>query len=127
MIENAGQALELVPAEKNVLIAQTTFSPTEFESIKKVLEENNPELQVFNSICSATMERQESLLELKGKAEGIIVIGGRNSAKKALRNCRFHMQSRGAHRGCVGNSFRIPLYGNCCPYCRSEYTRFRNR
>lgn len=80
VIENAGQALELVPAEKNVLIAQTTFSPTEFESIKKVLEENNTELQVFNSICSATMERQESLLELKGKAEGIIVIGGRNSA-----------------------------------------------
>ena len=80
VIENLRQAMDLVPAEKNVLIAQTTFSPTEFESIKKVLEENNPELQVFNSICSATMERQESLLELKGKAEGIIVIGGRNSA-----------------------------------------------
>lgn len=80
VIENLSQAMELAPAEKNVLIAQTTFSPTEFERIRKVLVEKDPELKVFNSICSATMERQEALVELKDLTEGIIVIGGRNSA-----------------------------------------------
>ena len=80
VIENLRQAMDLVPAEKNVLIAQTTFSPNEFEKIKKVMMEKDPEIQVFNSICSATMERQEALVDLKGKADGIIVIGGRNSA-----------------------------------------------
>lgn len=80
VIENLQEAIELVPSERNVLIAQTTFSPNEFEKIKKVMMEKDPEVQVFNSICSATMERQEALVDLKGKSDGIIVIGGRNSA-----------------------------------------------
>ncbi|MBQ0039965.1 MAG: 4-hydroxy-3-methylbut-2-enyl diphosphate reductase [Treponema sp.] len=80
VIENAEEASRLEVPELCVLIAQTTFSPVEFEKIKNILLEKNGGLVIFNSICSATMERQEALSDLKGRSDGIIVIGGRNSA-----------------------------------------------
>lgn len=80
VIESAREAEDISLSEKCVLIAQTTFSPVEFEKIKSILSEKNKNLVVFNSICSATLERQEALSELDGKADGIIVIGGKNSA-----------------------------------------------
>ena len=67
-------------SERTVLIAQTTFSPSEFARISAVLRERVPGLVVFDSICSATMERQDALVELAGKVDGIIVIGGKSSA-----------------------------------------------
>ena len=80
VVQNAMEAEKLSVEKNTILIAQTTFSPGEFERITQVLKEKNPELVVFNSICSATMERQKALAELKGSADGILVIGGKNSA-----------------------------------------------
>ncbi len=80
VIENEGEAARIEIPGNTILIAQTTFSPIEFEKIKKVLLEKNSGLVIFNSICSATMERQEALADLDGKSDGIIVIGGKNSA-----------------------------------------------
>lgn len=80
VIENTREALALEIPQKSVLIAQTTFSPDEFSAIAQILKEKNADIQVFNSICSATMERQNALRDLQGKADGILVIGGKNSA-----------------------------------------------
>ncbi len=80
VVQNAGEAEKLSLKEPVMLLAQTTFSPCEYERITKVIKEKCPEAVVFNSICSATMERQKALAELKGLADGIIVIGGKNSA-----------------------------------------------
>jgi len=38
------------------------------------------EVKVYNTICRATIERQESIKDLARQVDGIIVIGGRNSA-----------------------------------------------
>lgn len=80
VIESAIEAENLQVPVDSVLIAQTTFSPVEFEKICSILKEKNSKLQVFNSICSATMERQDALRELEGNADGLLIIGGRNSA-----------------------------------------------
>ena len=80
VIENSREADALKLPQKAVLIAQTTFSPVEFEKIKEILKAKNPEIQIFNSICSATMERQNALSQLKDKTDGILVIGGKSSA-----------------------------------------------
>ena len=80
VIENTDEAQALDVPQKSVLIAQTTFSPEAFEKISDVLKEKNPELVVFNSICTATMERQTALKEIAGKADGILIIGGKTSA-----------------------------------------------
>ena len=62
------------------MLSQTTFSKKDYEKIQKILIEKNPEIKVFNTICSATKERQDSLVELCKKVDAVVVIGGKNSA-----------------------------------------------
>ncbi|OJF77443.1 MAG: 4-hydroxy-3-methylbut-2-enyl diphosphate reductase [Treponema sp. CETP13] len=63
-----------------VLIAQTTFSPEEYEAISAVLRVALSHIKILNTICSATYERQQALEDLCRKVDGIVVIGGKNSA-----------------------------------------------
>ncbi len=80
VVQNSLEAEKIFVQKKALLIAQTTFSLSEFEKIEKILKQKNPNLQVFNSICNATRDRQSALCELRGKADGILVVGGKNSA-----------------------------------------------
>ncbi len=80
VVQNISEAESLNVPEKSILIAQTTFSPKDFFTIQDILLRKNPTLKVFNSICSATMERQNALKDFKGMVDGILVVGGRNSA-----------------------------------------------
>ena len=82
LIKNEEDAKKLVleEGENSVLLSQTTFSKKEFEKIKNILLSQNSQLKVFNTICSATKERQESLVELCKKVDAVVVIGGKNSA-----------------------------------------------
>ncbi len=66
--------------EKSVLLSQTTFSISAFDEISSVLKKKLPGLEVVSSICPATHERQDSLLDLCKKVDGILVIGGKTSA-----------------------------------------------
>ena len=70
---------ENVP-ENCVLISQTTFSVKLFDEIAAVLKEKIPELKVLRTICPATYDRQDSLTDLCKKVDGVLVIGGKNSA-----------------------------------------------
>ena len=87
-------ALNADEDEEVVLMSQTTFSPDEFEKIQSILQKKIKKLTVKNTICPATKERQDSLLELCQKVEGVLVIGGKNSAntkrlfQTAKQNCR---------------------------------------
>jgi len=63
-----------------VLIAQTTFSPEEYEAISIILKNELPKIKILHTICSATYQRQQALRELCKKVDGVIVIGGKNSA-----------------------------------------------
>ena len=55
----------------------------------------------MNTICPATNERQQALLELCSQVEGVLVVGGKNSAntkrlyQTAAANCKHaaHIQS----------------------------------
>ncbi len=80
VVQNAEEAKDVVLWEKNMLIAQTTFSPEEFSKVIDVLKQRDTNITVFNSICSATQKRQNALKELKDKADAVLVIGGKNSA-----------------------------------------------
>lgn len=65
---------------KVVLLSQTTFSISNFEKIENLLKSKFPNLEVVNSICPATHERQDSLIKLCEQVDGVLVIGGRTSA-----------------------------------------------
>lgn len=67
-------------SQKVVLLSQSTFSPKEFEEITSILKDKINDIEVLNTICPATKERQDALEELCPKVEGLLVIGGRNSA-----------------------------------------------
>ena len=87
---------------KNViLLSQTTYSPKEFEKIESLFKSKFRNLAVMNTICPATNERQQALLELCSQVEGVLVIGGKTSAntkrlyQTAAANCSHaaHIQS----------------------------------
>ncbi len=80
VLQSAEEAREITVPQNAILLAQTTFSPKEFDAIQKILLEKNSTLQVFNTICNATMQRQNALREVALKADAIIVIGGKSSA-----------------------------------------------
>ncbi len=65
---------------KTVLLAQTTYSEITFEKIQKAVRQIIPTLEVEYTICKATRERQESLIELCKEVDAVLVIGGTESA-----------------------------------------------
>lgn len=62
------------------VVAQTTQSFENFREVVSALLEKCDELKVFNTICHATTQRQESAIKLAKRVDLMIVIGGHNSA-----------------------------------------------
>ncbi|QTQ15727.1 4-hydroxy-3-methylbut-2-enyl diphosphate reductase [Treponema parvum] len=92
--------------EKVILLAQTTFSPGEFTSIAEILKNKIPWIEVFNTICSATQERQDALTKLCSQVDGVLVVGGKNSANTQ----RLFLKAKNmcAHAALVENPEEIP-------------------
>jgi len=65
---------------KTALIGQTTISPGEYKAIGERLRSYLPDLEVVNTICGATMERQEALKELMPQVDAVVIAGCRDSA-----------------------------------------------
>lgn len=84
--------------EKAVLISQTTIKQSEYDEIADVLASHIPALTVLSTICPATQERQKALEEISGKVEGIIVVGGKNSANtQRLYNTALRLTGKAWH------------------------------
>lgn len=82
IIQNSQEAYEYIPKEEThaFLIAQTTIKEEEFLLISNILKTKIKNLQIFDTICSATAERQNALKDLFDKVEAILIVGGKNSA-----------------------------------------------
>ena len=79
--ESAGEELSRVdPAAKTVLLGQTTLSRNEYNAIGEKIKKYFPGTEIINTICGAVSERQESLMELAGLVDAVIVAGSRDSA-----------------------------------------------
>ena len=104
-IQNSAEAenIEIPQSDKMnvILMSQTTYSPTEFSKIEEIARRKFKNLAVMNTICPATNERQQALLELCSQVDGVLVIGGKSSAntkrlyQTATANCKYsaHIQS----------------------------------
>lgn len=79
---------------KVCLVAQTTYNKNKWYSIASEIIKRAKEILIFNTICSATDERQREAIELSKKVDVMIVIGGKNSSNSrklfeiCLENCK---------------------------------------
>lgn len=74
------KALDLTD-KKVCLVAQTTEKRERFEEAVNFLKSSQlSEVEIFNTICSATRERQDDAFNLAKTKELMIVVGGSNSA-----------------------------------------------
>ena len=96
--EEAGQiASELSEQKKDspvktALIGQTTISGDEYISIAAAIKRYFPNLELKNTICDATRDRQDALRELCSIVDAVIIAGGKESANtrhllSIARNC----------------------------------------
>jgi 4-hydroxy-3-methylbut-2-enyl diphosphate reductase len=62
------------------ILSQTTQKVASFVKLVSAFVYISPEIKVYNTICKATLASQESVCRLASEVDGIIVLGGRNSA-----------------------------------------------
>ena len=83
IITSAEEVERLPPRERCGLVVQTTQRPEALAEVVGALTRRCGELRVFNTICEATVKRQESARELAERVDVMVVVGGRNSANTA--------------------------------------------
>ena len=93
-IEEAIKKMKEKKPKKIAIISQTTFSMEKFEQIVNILKKEFTNLEINNTICSATKIRQEETEDISKQVDAMIIIGGKNSSntKKlheiASKNCK---------------------------------------
>lgn len=80
VISSADEVSKLDIKGKVCIVGQTTQDKRRFNDIINKLKSRGVELQVFDTICSATSKRQEEALHISKEVDAVVVIGGRNSA-----------------------------------------------
>ena len=80
VVSSPEEAEEVELDGPTLVIAQTTIASEEYHRIIDILRKKRVKLEVIDSICPATRERQQALKELSEKVEAIVVIGGLNSS-----------------------------------------------
>jgi len=76
-------AQKLPKMPRAALISQTTQQEKLLAGVASALVSKAEELHVCNTVCRATVERQEAVRRLAGKVDGVVVIGGKESANTA--------------------------------------------
>ncbi len=66
-----------------IVVSQTTFSIKEWKKCVKKINLHYTNAIIFDTICSATEERQAEALDLSQKNDMMIIIGGRTSSNTA--------------------------------------------
>lgn len=81
--------------KKVAIVAQTTYNIIIWEKCCRVIGSEYPEAEVYNTICSATAERQQSAVRLAESSDVMIVIGGKRSSNtaKLYDICREHCKA----------------------------------
>ena len=83
--------------KKICIVSQTTFNYNKFQELVEIFQKRGYNVNVVNTICNATEERQTQARDIAARVDAMIVIGGRHSS-----NTR-------------------KLYEICCEKCEATY------
>ncbi|MEG0495796.1 MAG: bifunctional 4-hydroxy-3-methylbut-2-enyl diphosphate reductase/30S ribosomal protein S1, partial [Eubacterium sp.] len=90
ILNNIKNVENLEKYDKICVVAQTTIIEAKFNEITEALKSKADEIVIFNTICSATAERQAAAAKTAKGVEYMIVIGGYHSSntQKLLDICK---------------------------------------
>lgn len=98
--ENVNSAIEQFERsniEKALIISQTTFSLEKFNKIVEKIKDKiaSNRLEIRNTICAATKQRQEETIEISKNVECMIIVGGKHSSNsnKLYELAKMHCQN----------------------------------
>ncbi len=66
-----------------IMVAQTTFHAKIWEECAKIAKKHCTNLQIFDTICNATAERQSEAIRLAQECEQMVIVGGKESSNTA--------------------------------------------
>ena len=78
--EEAAKTKEIPEKDRYAVVVQTTFRQAKFDKILEILQDRGINMEIHNTICSATEKRQTEAEELSKTVDKMIVIGGKNSS-----------------------------------------------
>jgi len=79
VVQSAEELPERLPSKRVGIVVQTTQSASRLAEVIEAVLPRVRELRVFNTICSATVQRQLSAEELAREVDVVVVVGGHNS------------------------------------------------
>lgn len=90
VVQSAADVARLKHGQRIGVVAQTTQLEEDYVRLVGELLKITNELKAHNTICDATARRQTAMLELLDTVDGMVVIGGRNSANttRLFERCR---------------------------------------
>lgn len=83
VVASLEEAKKLPEMEKVFVAAQTTCDIQNYQAIAKYCRERFKELEIGDTICEATDERQSEVIRLSKEVEAMVIVGGKNSANTA--------------------------------------------
>ncbi len=82
IIESEEEMMAFVPKSQNKIsiVSQTTFNYNKFQELVEIIAKKGYDINVYNTICNATEERQLEAKAIAKDVDAMIVIGGKHSS-----------------------------------------------
>ncbi len=91
VVNNAEEVAALPRLRNPLVVSQTTIKLQNFLDVAEAVKgKTDDEVQIVNTICSATRDRQDAARALAGEVDAFYIIGGRHSSnsRKLLAVCK---------------------------------------
>ena len=110
-VNNESELNELINSDKNFgtkstnVVVQTTFDVCKWTDLQKIIKKHYTNVKIFDTICRATINRQEEAAALSQQCDAMIVIGGAHSSNSrkladiCAANCRTFFTENAAQLG----------------------------
>lgn len=100
-VNSEDELCELVKTEKFfgenalIMVSQTTFDMVKWEKIKIIAKKHYTKVKIFDTICSATTNRQQEADSLARESDFMVVVGGAHSSnsRKLAEICQKHCKT----------------------------------